>query len=1229
MTKLHLTLASLLTLGVLAFATTSAQGAVVHEYLGSEEPSAYMPFPGSQSGETVRDESTSLSDWSKGDTYELVNYPGRKAGEGFAGEGFAVFTTTRERVGELTLPGSQVPDFGVYELAIDDLAGDEIVTGQTTSSGTVLDLLEPTMLGMWSAPRQLTTGVSHDATGGVIGVDQSAGAPGSGEFYVATSFPQQRLEEYGPAGSLLGYISGACTSVGERTPCGAGALVPFSEPGSVSIDPTTHDLYVLNKGAQATVEIFGPDIIVPDVTTGSVSHLTGRSAILTGTVNPDGAGAATCRFEWGATTAFGHTAECVAPGSKTSPIPEGKSSVPVEAQIEGLEPSTSYCYRLQATDANGTEPGEPSQDRCFTTRAVAPKIEGQFTTEVASTSATLHATVNPRGLPTTYYFQYGTTSSYGTDVPSAAGVPVGSEESGVEVSQHVQGLLADTVYHYRVVVLSEVEGKVKEFDERDQTFSTQRAGGESSLPDGRQYEMVTPLEKQGALFFGLGAFYAQEGDEIQAAAGGNAIVDLASQPTETEPQGYPNHVSVLSTRTSTGWSSQVIAPPRNVIGLPEQSLGTEYKMFSEDLSHAVVQPFGEFSPLSPEASELTAYLRSDYSNGNVGEHCQSSCFQPLVTRADDTSSPFEPFGGEPRGACITGFCGPEFVGASADLSHIILRSPCAEFVKGTKAQCGRFAQLTSTPVHTENGGLYEWFGGHLQLVSVFPKGEVIAEASTPVTLAGQAGRGAKEAQGFRRAVSENGERVIFMAPSGVGHGIYDLYLHDFGKDETIKIGEGLYFTANTEASRVFYSAAGGLNEFQVTSGPGEPLAGTTVGLTGGATNVVAVLGASDDGSYVYFATGTALTPTAVPSATCGIEEHGDEESGDVGCNLYVRHDGVTSLVAAGWIENLKASEWSRSSPDGRWLAFMSTRSLTGYDNRDAVSGRPDAEVYLYHAPEDLAAEAGALTCASCDPTGARPVGVNDGSAEGNVGWVAANVSPLVWNGDLSASVPNHQPRYLSDGGRLFFESHDSLVPQDVNGVEDVYEYEPEGVPSGVHACSASSASGSDVFKPAHVFEMQGIKGEEGAGCVTLISSGTSSEVSSLLDVSETGGDVFFLTASKLAPQDVDDAFDVYDAHECTSQSPCVSPVTAPPPCDTEASCKAPPTLQPAIYGLPASATFSGLGNLAPPPPAVVRRSQRRRSSARRGLSRIRKESASEQGIRKRPRPRNLSHQQEG
>jgi hypothetical protein len=802
--------------------------------------------------------------------------------------------------------------------------------------------------------------------------------------------------------------------------------------------------------------------------------------------------------------------------------------------------------------------------------AAAPTIEETFTTEVAATSATLHAKVNPGGLETTYTFEYAPAGGAFKPVPEPEGAgSLPGDTTGVLVSVHVQQELAPGAsFEYRIVAGNAVQ---KEVLGAPVSFTTQRAGGEFLLPDGRQYEMVTPPEKEGALILGSGHFWDEGSDHfynagggtqgIQASVAGNAMVELASQPTEAEPQGYDSYVSVLSTRSSTGWGSQVLAPPHSQGGGPAL-LANEYLLFSEDLSRGIVQPEGAFSPYAPGVEEQTPYLRTDYLNGNVSEHCQSSCFQPLVTRADDTASPFMPFGGavysEVPGFCENSVCGPRVRGASPDLSHVVLQTS---------------TQLTSTP----GSGLYEWYGGHLRLV---PGCDLAGDFEYAHL---------NEEPGGRRAISEDGERVITTCP-GAGIDITDV-----ATSETVEIGGAdTYMTASSDASKVFFKSGGeleggDLDMFEVTSGEGEPLAGKVVDLTvdphaGEEADVVGVLGASDDGSYVYFAAGGALAPGAVPAVpgregTCAPLSEGTRG----GCNIYVYHDGVTSLVSAGWIAPLYAFLWSRVSPDGRWLAFMSTHNLTGYDNRDAVSGEPDSEVYLYDA------DTGRLACASCDPTGARPVGVDTGVGSG---WLAGNVPG--WEHFFEFVSARYQPRYLSDSGRLFFESAGALVPQDVNGVRDVYEYEPEGVPTGEHACSSSSASGSDVFKPAHAFEVGGRSGEEGAGCVALISSGTSSEESSFLDASETGGDVFFTTTSKLAPQDFDDAADVYDAHECTSASPCPTSVVVPLPCTTEASCKPSPTPQPSIYGLPSSATFSGPGNItatpsSPPPKKVTKK----------------------------------------
>ena len=139
----------------------------------------------------------------------------------------------------------------------------------------------------------------------------------------------------------------------------------------------------------------------PTAITGPVTSVGPATATVTGTVNPNGQ-ATTWFVEYGTSTSYGSKTSNVSAGS-------GTANAAVSASLTGLAPGTTYHYRVVASNSSGTTRGA---DGIFTTSSTPVAVTGSAT-NVTVTSATLNGTVDPNGRTTKWYFEYGTSTSYG------------------------------------------------------------------------------------------------------------------------------------------------------------------------------------------------------------------------------------------------------------------------------------------------------------------------------------------------------------------------------------------------------------------------------------------------------------------------------------------------------------------------------------------------------------------------------------------------------------------------------------------------------------------------------------------------------------------------------------------------------------------------------------------------------------------------------------------------
>jgi hypothetical protein len=903
--------------------------------------------------------------------------------------------------------------------------------------------------------------------------------------------------------------------LGTVDPCGCGVAIATSRAGDVYVDEgadiaefdAAHDPLTRFGSSQLTAsgrggvavssatgrvyvanptdgKVYAYDaVVLPDTTIEPASGVQETSATLNGTVNPDGVPVTSCSFEYGTEASYGQSVPCA-----QTPVQIGSGTAPVavSADISGLQGATTYHFRLVAGNANGTNEG--ARDETFNTPA-PPSVEGVSSAEVGSTTATVSAHVNANYVSTSYYVEYGTSTAYGSSTPvEDLGVPLGS----VGVQVHLSGLQSGTVYHYRMVATNAM-GSTPGLDA---TFTTPPVIASQGLPDGRAYEQVSP-PGNGEVYipdietpFREGFADNRTDAPYRAATDGDGVVYVGDPPGSgvggngQQGNGHPSDNEYLATRSAQGWTAGDIEPPPPVEGESQP----HFQAISNDLSIAYFNSQDQ-PPLAgaPACAHATSDLYSRSSEGVF-----AAIFTSTVTSED---------------------CGrPLFVGASVDGSRVFFQSEAA-LIAG--------AVPTSGPVAGQfcfyDCDLYESVGGRLSLVNVLPGGGVDPHATFGGPNARVGGVFEFILPDLSGAVSADGSRAYW---SDVSTGV--VYVRVDGTSTVqVSAGAAQFWAASADGRFAFYTEGERLLRFDLETGAREELAGAAAGVQG-------VTGISEDGSYVYFVADGVLAAGATPG-TCKLE--GTEREEHI-CNMYALHVGepvefIASLTSfdnnipvngearrhyGDWAGPL-GSRTAEVSADGRAVAFSSSRPLAGAGS----PGGRNVFVFTY------APGGGQVVCASCDRFGA--------------------------GGEVIPSLQETFMRrwFSDDGNRVFLETAAALSPADVNGRDDVYEWERDG----------SGSCG------------------EPAGCVYLLSGGTSSDESIFVDASANGDDAFFTSRGQLVPSDRDGSIDLYDARVGGG----FAAVSA-PSCSGAACQGVPPA--PSVFATPSSATFSGAGNLAPP-----------------------------------------------
>ncbi len=828
----------------------------------------------------------------------------------------------------------------------------------------------------------------------------------------------------------------------------------------------------------------------------------------------------------------------------------------VHADVSGLESGTVYRYRL-AVATNKSEEGAESVGATESFAAEAmPSVQAVSVADVSSSFADFSAKIDPLGSATTYQFQYVDAADYEAALakqaadPYAAGasvpVPAGEIAAGdayLSVSVQTGGLSPGTAYDYRLVA-SNGAGVT---EGANGVFSTVPAGS-PGLPDGRSYELVTPANKGDAedMFEHIALNGEAENlDRGNASEDGEHFLLVTSAAFGPFPASGDG--AYRFSRGEGGWSYQSVVSS----SLGNQTIG---ELVFDPVDFSVVGAGDDVTTLEGvQPLVLVGPPGGPYATAASGPEGESSGLVPVE---------------------------PEPVGASQGLSRVIVSDEAHDLSLCESAQEGVDKELDQG-----SGGLYEWSSarGCLSLVDVQSSsggGKLISRCGAGLGL-GDSG-GLASAGDTHGAVSADGSKVFFTAP-------------DPGYEGRELTGSGCWRGGTVYAPQLYMRLNG-----KTTVEISKPEGG------GGPEYPTMYVGASENGSKVFFLTKTELTAEAVKLGLHDLElyeydteteapegerlvrvSRGDLASGPVegkaldvpavsadGSAVYFnaqaeltpghqgglyRYDtvtGETQYVAQpqGYpaVSGPGSAEHGED-PLGRWYEHETQGTVAGLDVEAPYYTTRDGGFLLFGAYRYDAAD-GSVVCVMCNPDGSGPI--PDASFHRSH--------------PLSVDPAGGPQRGMSEDGQyVFFDTAESLVPRDTNGKLDVYEWH----------------------------EREGSASHEGT--ISLIGSGTDTANSYFLDSSAyeyktpstgpecphdpghrcvvEGGNVFFGSHANLVPT-VDTASEgnLYDARICEPEDPCIPPPAGPPVQCEGSTCQNPP-VEP-IDATPTSLAFIGPSN---------------------------------------------------